>query len=57
MAIGVDERSARLACLDRFMDSVNAHNVVGIEREMHFNSRRVNRRGGSQNSFPILMIN
>lgn len=41
MAISVEAGSACLACLDRFMDAVNAHDVTAMEREMHFPHVRI----------------
>lgn len=33
--------SACIACLDRFMEAVNAHDVMAMEREMHFPHARI----------------
>ncbi len=41
MAINVETQTACLACLDRFMDAVNAHDVSAMEREMHFPHARI----------------
>ena len=41
MAVGSDTEAAGLACLDRFMDAVNAHDVLAMEREMHFPHVRI----------------
>lgn len=41
MAISVEAGSACVACLDRFMDAVNAHDVTAMEREMHFPHVRI----------------
>jgi hypothetical protein len=39
----IDPMSERacLTCLDRFMDAVNAHDVLAMEREMHFPHARI----------------
>ncbi len=39
----IDPMSERacLTCLDRFMDAVNAHDVMAMEREMHFPHARI----------------
>lgn len=34
-------QAACMACLDRFMDAVNAHDVTAMEREMHFPHARI----------------
>ena len=36
MAISGDTEAACMACLDRFMDAVNAYDVTAMEREMHY---------------------
>ena len=41
MAVGSDTEAACLACLDRFMAAVNAHDVAAMEREMHFPHARI----------------
>ncbi|MFM9938936.1 MAG: hypothetical protein ACKVP7_05505 [Hyphomicrobiaceae bacterium] len=41
MAVGSNTQVACLACLDRFMAAVNAHDVVAMEREMHFPHARI----------------
>ena len=41
MAVSIDTSTECLACLDRFMDAVNAHDVMGMEQEMHFPHVRI----------------
>lgn len=41
MTIDNETEAASLACLDRFMDAVNAHDVTAMEREMHFPHVRI----------------
>ena len=41
MAISGDTETACMACLDRFMEAVNAHDVTGMERQMHFPHARI----------------
>lgn len=41
MSIKIEAQAASLACLDRFMDAVNAHDVSAMEREMHFPHVRI----------------
>lgn len=41
MALDDAMQTACLACLDRFMDAVNAHDVSAMEREMHFPHARI----------------
>ena len=41
MAIDSATQAACLACLDRFMAAVNAHDLVAMEREMHFPHARI----------------
>ncbi len=41
MAFDSETEAASLACLDRFMDAVNAHDVTAMEREMHFPHVRI----------------
>ena len=41
MAMSVEAEAACLACLDRFMDAVNAHDVSAMEQEMHFPHARI----------------
>jgi hypothetical protein len=41
MTVGTDIGAACLACLDRFMAAVNAHDVAAMEREMHFPHARI----------------
>ena len=41
MAVTSTTEAACLACLDRFMEAVNAHDVTAMEREMHFPHARI----------------
>lgn len=41
MAVDSETEAACLACLDRFMAAVNAHDVTGMEREMQFPHVRI----------------
>ncbi len=41
MAMTIEAERACLACLDRFMDAVNAHDVLAMEQEMHFPHVRI----------------
>lgn len=41
MTIDSETRAACLACLDRFMAAVNAHDPIAMEREMHFPHARI----------------
>ena len=36
-----EDTDACMACLDRFMAAVNAHDVTAMEREMHFPHARI----------------
>jgi hypothetical protein len=41
VTIDIEDETACMACLDRFMDAVNAHDVSALEREMHFPHIRI----------------
>ena len=41
MSVTRESDEACLACLDRFMDAVNAHDVSAMEQEMHFPHVRI----------------
>lgn len=41
MVLSSETETACIACLDRFMDAVNAHDVAAMEREMHFPHVRI----------------
>ncbi len=41
MSVTSETEAACLTCLDRFMDAVNAHDVLAMEQEMHFPHVRI----------------